>query len=163
MSERPHPAEVSETCYLHAVPFLLSPSYHPFWEGCSRRCQVLRHVCKRWYEGVPGTLWTSHWTPRSGHPDHLLQPGSSQTRVASVTKQNHPELATMINKMLTALVKTVVSFTGWDIWVAVLLTNIFSLSCCYLFFFFWACSSLYLLPVSWEHVTQKLMSSIWAC
>lgn len=111
---------------------------------------------KCWGMYVKGTLWTSHWTPRSGHPDRLLQPGSSQTRVASVTKRNHPELATMINKMLMVLVKTVVSFTGWDIWVAVL-TNIFSLSCCYLFFFFWACSSLYLLPVTWEHVTQKPM------
>lgn len=136
---------------------MLSHLCCPLYNCLSEDAKVADVMCWGMYVKcsgeVPGTLWRSHWAPRTGDPGSLLQSGGSQNGVASVTKQSHPELATAVSKMLPALVETAVSSTEWEIWVALLFTDLFSLSCYYIFFF-WACPSLYLLPVSWEPVTQ---------
>lgn len=152
---RPHPAEVRERCYLHVVPPLLSPLYQPCWECCSRWCHVLRHVRKMWW-------WGTWYTPENsvGGPQALeTQVACSILGAPRLGWPQWPNEATQKWPLQSArccqLLWRQLSPQQGGRSESPASQIFFLYHVTTFFFFFWACPSLYLLPVSWDPVTQK--------
>lgn len=77
--------------------------------------------------------------------------------MASVTKQNCPEMAMGVSKMLPAPVDIAVSSTGWE--VTLLCTDDFLFHVTFVFLF-WACPGLYLSTDGWKPVTHQSIKQV---